>query len=581
MTTMKIILFFFASLFCISTCLAQAIDLEPAASPPLFQDADVGAITLGDIDNDGDLDFLATGKGGPVLTTLYTNDGSGNFTELIGDPFVDVFGGSVGFEDLNNNGFLDLIITGSTNGGTPTVNLYLNNETGNFTRVASTPFPASNGGDLAFSDVDLDGDQDVVITGINASNLPFSTLYLNDGSASFSEATGVNFEAVKNSAVEFIDIDNDNDEDLIIAGENSSGNYSTKLYANDGAGNFSLISGTPFVGCTKGDISVGDSDNDGDLDILINGATTSGSSISSLYINNGSGAFSLVAGTPFVGTQVGTIDFADFDNDGDADVLVIGAGSPFVVANIYENQGSNTFVLADELVPAYLASSTIGDLNGDNLLDVVIAGTSFTSPIRGTKLYLAVDFVMPVELLSFTAKAHSEKSVILDWTTASEINSSHFSVERSKDGVLFEEIASVNASGNSGRNVSYQQLDNYPLLGRSYYRLKLVDQDNSFSLSTTQTVNLSSTTDEITIYPNPLLSSASLYLTGISENEVDFSLYDATGRLIIKQTILPVEANSPSHINIPFLGGGLYHYSVSHLGKLLKSDRLLISSRPN
>lgn len=62
-----------------------------------FQDADVGAMEFADVDNDGDKDVLITGKGGPVLTTLFLNDGSGNFSPSTSDPFLDVFDGDVDF----------------------------------------------------------------------------------------------------------------------------------------------------------------------------------------------------------------------------------------------------------------------------------------------------------------------------------------------------------------------------------------------------------------------------------------------------------------------------------------------------
>ncbi len=363
------------------------INLEQAMPGPVFQDADVGSMAFGDIDNDGDNDLMVTGKGGPVLSTLYINDGAGNFTEATGAAFLGVFSGTVGFEDVNNDGFLDLLITGSTTGGIRTVNLYLNTGTGGFTLSQNTPFEPSSGGDFAFADVDNDGDKDVIMTGYDVNGNGFSTLYLNDGTGAFAEVTGTPFQGLKNGSVEFIDIENDGDEDVILAGLNNNDVLSTALFTNDGSGNFTLVPNTPFPGCDGGDIAIGDSDNDGDLDILLNGGTSNIGEITNLYINDGTGSFSLSANTVLPGTTVGVSEFADFDNDGDLDVIIIGAGDG-VISNIYENQGANTFVLADELVAAYLASAAIGDIDGDNYIDVIIAGTSFSSPTRGTKTYM-------------------------------------------------------------------------------------------------------------------------------------------------------------------------------------------------
>lgn len=367
-------------------CAAQDINLIRVSPTPQFQDADVGAIALGDVDNDGDLDVIATGKGGPIRTTLYINDGTGAFSEAASDPFVDVFSSAVSFEDVDNDNFLDLLIIGNTSSPMATANLYMNDGFGNFTLAAGTPFEPSHSGDIAFSDVDNDNDMDVVISAYDAADMAFSKLYLNDGLGGFTEVIGTPFLAVKDSGVAFIDIEGDNDDDLLISGTDDSGTLSTTLYSNDGFGNFSLVAATPFVACSSSEIAIGDSDNDGDDDILLSGGAATGA-ISQLYTNDGNGNFSLVAATPFEGATIGTSEFADFDNDGDLDVFIGGAGNSGVISHIYENQGSNNFVLADALVAAYLASAAIGDLDGDTDLDVIIGGTSFSFPTRATKTY--------------------------------------------------------------------------------------------------------------------------------------------------------------------------------------------------
>ena len=392
----KNIILLLTLLISFGVCTAQPIDLEFSSPGPQFQDADVGSIAFGDIDNDGDLDFIATGKGGPVKTTLYSNDGDGNFTEIIGTPFIGVFGGKVAFEDVDNDDFIDLLITGSANGGTKTVNLYINDGTGNYNVMATTPFEPNWGGEFAFADVDSDGDQDVLMTGINNSDSAFTKLYLNNGSGIFSEVMGTPFEGLGSSSVAFIDIENDNDKDVIIAGTNNNDIKNTKLYTNDGSGNFTLVTNTPFGNIESGDIAIGDSDNDGDQDVLISGASENNTNISNLYINDGTGVFSLLAGTPFLGTQAGASDFADFDNDGDLDLLIIGASAE-VIAHIYENQGFNNFNLIDLLYGAYLSSTAIGDIDGDNDLDLIIAGTSFQAPARSTKTYINVSNILSID----------------------------------------------------------------------------------------------------------------------------------------------------------------------------------------
>lgn len=385
-------LFLFTFLLYFGVYSAQTIDLRRDTTPSPFQKADAGAMTFGDIDNDGDDDLIITGKGTPLRdpaeTTLYINNGSGNFSAVMGAPLEQVYGGAVGFSDVDNDMDLDLLITGSTLGGFRSAKLYQNDGTGSFSLVSGTPFIPNWGGDFAFGDIDGDGDTDVVMTGIDQQDNAIAKLYENQniGSGTFVEITGIGLEAVGNSAVEFIDIDKDNDLDIILAGENNQGNRVTHLYTNDGNGNFTLVANTPFDAVDGGDIAIADTDKDGDMDILISGSTGVNGSISKLFLNDGSGTFNLLAGTPFYGAQAGETDFADFDNDGDMDVLITGFGAA-IISNVYENLGGNDFVLADSLAGAYASSTAIGDLDGDQDLDIVIGGTSFTAPIRGTKVY--------------------------------------------------------------------------------------------------------------------------------------------------------------------------------------------------
>ncbi len=366
---------------------AQSINFEQVLPTLEFQDADAGDLTFVDVDNDGDQDLMVTGKGGPVLSTLYINDGEGNFVEAPADPFVDVFGGTVEFGDVNGDGLLDLLITGSTSSPLPTANLYFNQGGGNFVASLNVPFEPSKSSDVDFGDIDGDGDLDVIMTGNNIAEEGFSTLYINNGSGVFSEVMGTSFEGLRNSAVAFFDADGDIDLDLIFSGLDENDMPFTGLFLNDGNGAFTLDGTTPFPGCDLGDIAVADADNDGDIDVMLCGATAT-EQISFLYENNGAGAFSLVAGTPFPGSVVGETHFADFDNDGDNDVLITGSSTVGVIANIYENQGGNVFVLAEELAGAYLSSAAVGDMDGDNDLDVIIGGTSFTAPTRSTKVHV-------------------------------------------------------------------------------------------------------------------------------------------------------------------------------------------------
>lgn len=89
---------------------------------------------------------------------------------------------------------------------------------------------------------------------------------------------------------------------------------------------------------------------------------------------------------------------------------------------------------------------------------------------------------LPVTLISFHAKMVNDQ-VQLDWKTSAEKNTSHFVVERSRTGADFQAVTSVDAGGNTQMARNYQAVDRNPLAGTSYYRLKIVDKDETFELS--------------------------------------------------------------------------------------------------
>lgn len=120
---------------------------------------------------------------------------------------------------------------------------------------------------------------------------------------------------------------------------------------------------------------------------------------------------------------------------------------------------------------------------------------------RTSEFSNCVDNTLPVSLLSFDLSEAAEHSVLLTWTTISEINNSYFIIERSRDGINFEPIGKVNGQGNSNQLTSYSYTDHSAGTGVVYYRLKQVDLDGSYGYSEIKNIRLNA--DAIVIYPNP------------------------------------------------------------------------------
>ncbi len=246
---------------------------------PVYQ----GSVAWGDYDNDGDLDLLTTGasntgNSNSALTKIYRNNGSA--FEPINSGLADVYNGSGIWGDYDNDGDLDILLTGSPTGyaSSGIAKLYQNTN-GSFTDTNISSLSPVSSSATAWGDYDNDGDLDIIITGMDRNYYPVSKIYRNTG-GSFSQLATGTLTPVSSSAVAWGDYDNDGDLDLLLSGS-SSGAYATKLYRNN-EGIFTEVN-TALAGASQSAVAWGDYDNDRDLDILLAG---NGLSMSKIYRNN-------------------------------------------------------------------------------------------------------------------------------------------------------------------------------------------------------------------------------------------------------------------------------------------------------
>ncbi|HRJ16979.1 MAG TPA: T9SS type A sorting domain-containing protein, partial [Saprospiraceae bacterium] len=109
---------------------------------------------------------------------------------------------------------------------------------------------------------------------------------------------------------------------------------------------------------------------------------------------------------------------------------------------------------------------------------------------------------LPIELLYFDARPNG-KVVNLHWATATEQNNDFFSIERSRDGLKFEEIMRTPGAGNSTERKDYSEVDTRPLSGLSYYRLRQTDFNGETTVSQVVAVRIDGEGNDIRVFPNP------------------------------------------------------------------------------
>ena len=214
-----------------------------------------------------------------------------------------------------------------------------------------------------------------------------------------------------------------------------------------------------------------------------------------------------------------------------------------------------------EIVPAYAEAH---GANGYMLQGDITSFSSF--------YFAANNFTLPLDLISFTGQLQNDNTVFLNWRTENEVNTSHFAVERSPDGIRFNGIGNVIANGrnNAGGTFNYALTDNdaiHQLSQKLYYRLKLVDIDGTYKYSNVVSVSMPLITGKLNISPNPVISELKVTLTSIADGKVQWKLVDNVGRIIMKGAEQVKKGNGNNFtINMNRLPAGTYSLNVMGAG---------------
>lgn len=141
---------------------------------------------------------------------------------------------------------------------------------------------------------------------------------------------------------------------------------------------------------------------------------------------------------------------------------------------------------------------------------------------------VSVNCPMPVELINFSGIKYDDK-VKLFWSTSSEKNNDHFTIERSNDGINFTSIGVVKGNGNSNTLTNWSFYDNSPLAGIGYYRLAQYDFDGQLTYSNIISIEFNSDLN-VLVYPNPFNNEINVQV--LSETPITIYVYDVLGRKV-------------------------------------------------
>jgi hypothetical protein len=172
---------------------------------------------------------------------------------------------------------------------------------------------------------------------------------------------------------------------------------------------------------------------------------------------------------------------------------------------------------------------------------------------------------LPVELIRFSGYSDKDEN-ILEWVTATELNNSHFEVQRSVDGIEFEMIGRVEGAGTTNLQREYLFVDGDPYFGRNYYQLKQVDFDNKASFSKTIVVDANSTPQlTVTVSPNPAIGDRVIanIKGAMSGKLASISVTDLNGKTVATASFTPSQVQTKIEFESSYMASGFYVVTVS------------------
>ena len=215
-----------------------------------------------------------------------------------------------------------------------------------------------------------------------------------------------------------------------------------------------------------------------------------------------------------------------------------------------------------------------------NVPPTLAVGSSITA-IGGTcvdtgpPLKFCVSPSLPVKLVSFSATREGGITQ-LNWATTEESNAEGYEIQRSADAKQWINVGRKEAAGDSKQLVNYDFTDAAPLAGFNYYRLKMIDKDDTFSYSTIKAVKFEGGTDALAVYPNPV--SDVLFLKnevgGVEDlkNVKHISIFNLAGKIAYQSASV-----STSGFNVSSLTNGIYIVKVTKTDGTYSTHKILIT----
>ncbi len=528
-----------------------------------FEQVFKSAVAIGDIDNDGDVDLFLSGLVDNFTSVTYLYINQNGVFEKSDQEFQGVYLGHLLLGDINQNGYLDLIVVGNSN-NTPIAKRY-NNQNGIFTEVTTNiiPFGEYSYGDLG--DFDVDGDLDLLICGNEQ-----SAIYKNEEGVF--QHTDIEIKGLNYSACKWVDYDNNGTLDIVATGEYSA-LPNTLFYKNEEQ---TFVEDEIYVQhVMNGDLAWRDFDADGDPDLAITGYDENLNGISYIYRNDNNGHFKKFSSS-ILGVSKSDVDWGDVLNNGTPELLITGScdACGVLMTDIYKKENGFFTNINIGFHKVEYGDIRFSDYDNDGDLDVFITGLDYTgNGFSGLYRNEGLSNTYTENEKPSTPTQLQEEieynNVILSWAASSDditpepsINYNVFVKKGDyKEGSgLDDTVFSLNmpTSGNAGTTTQYKLLG----LEKGTYVWTVQAIDDQYQTSdlvawktftiTDVVSNQDLALNQVQVYPNPVTYQLNIDLNQLQPNKVVIT--DVYGKTL-------VEMNSPNaDMTVDFSGyaSGIY-----------------------
>ena len=304
--------------------------------------------------------------------------------------------------DIDNDGLPDLFVTQSSNSGTSGSVLLHHYPLGQFTDITNGE-PLEMGGvlprSIGWQDINFDGLVDLLVS-VSTGDERKNRMFINQGDLTFLwDETLFSAVEIEGRSVGWCDYNNDNLPDVYIA--NGAEDHcdvprrTNQLFKNLGSGQWEEVAafaGVDDIGHGRGQVW-GDINNDGHLDLFVGNqkGSDTGGGRNAFFKNNGDGTFTNIINTADsdgimnASFRTRCVSMADYDNDGFLDIYVVNFGGAAPPNHLFRNNGNNTFTEVGSGTPAEGppqngASASWADYDNDGWVDLYIVGGSSYSP---------------------------------------------------------------------------------------------------------------------------------------------------------------------------------------------------------